>query len=432
MRANGQPNESQKKAAVNLSTSGSAGPRGAAGNGVGRAKPASVVAVKGSSPLKLVVHLVIILLLILAIRVVWNAYVEKKSRYQNTEQVVSENSQVMVVNEVRPKAGSVVKPSSEAHIDIDGVDDFSSGADPLILPKENIAQVMAELRGDLVRGSRSKMPQGTFKKGGNYFYHVDLPMTWIRAFWYAQQHGGHLAIPGSRATAAWMRDELADDDDAPFWVGAAKSGRDAWTLADGRAWQPKDPDVRAGDCVAVDAAGELLGLQGSAEHSFVIQWTSDGSNPGAIDNLLKITMNSLATSIPIYPPGTRSYGMRNYLYVPQVIDWKNAVLGARASGGHLMVVGEIVEAFNLEKMTKDVVAEDGIWLGGFHMPGKGWRWTTGEQWRSTRWPQSKPTKIADAALLIEPSGDWGQRSRDGVASGYIIEWSPDAKKVTNR
>jgi hypothetical protein len=224
-----------------------------------------------------------------------------------------------------------------------------------------------------------------------------------------------------------MREELARGKERSFWIGASKSGIHAWTLADGRPWRPNNASVSLGEYVSVGSTGELQPQEGAVELDFVIQWTLDGSNPGSVESLLKKTQTSLTTTAPSYPPGTRAFGIRRYFYVPQSVTWKDAVLSARSSGGHLVVVGGIAEKFNVEKMCKSLNVEDGIWLGGFHLDGKGWRWTTGEDWYSSDWPQSKPPATKDAALIMMPDGRWDERSREEKASGYLIEWSADSK-----
>ncbi len=405
------------------------GPAGGPG-----AKPAPMAPVKASSPNRLWLHLIIIVVLLVAIRVVWKAYNDKKEATQSTEQAtgISPGHEVRVIRKNRPNSNNQQRPRNRPSDNPGPIDDFPN--DPAIPQdtgpsSDEIAAMMERLRPDLARGSRGQMPKGTLEKNGHYFYHVNIPMTWRDAFWYAMIHGGHLAIPGSKVTTEWLRDEVAVGGEDPFWVGAAKSGRHAWTTVDGRAWRPKDPAVSSGEFVAVGMEGQLVGVKGPTERPFVIQWTRNGTNPGALAALLKITRESLATSSPIYPPGTHSYGIRNYLYVPQPLNWKDAVINARSSGGDLMVIGGIAEKFNAEKITKNIKAEEGIWLGGFHLPGEGWRWTTKEAWRSTEWPQNKPVQSPDVALLMTTDGEWQERARDSKASGYIIEWSPDAKSA---
>lgn len=408
------------------------GAKGAAVGGMDRpnaAPRAAVMLLKPPSSAKLWIHLVVIVVLLLAIKVAWGAYQQKKARNEAEDKANVSTHEVRVIPRSARPTG---QQSTPEYPHTREANDFPNDSDPrpgtqAALPKKDAAKELARLRSALSRGSRSELPPGTLEMDNRYFYYVNVPMTWDDAFWYAQMHGGHLAIPGSRATSEWMREKLVENDGMPFWLGAAKSGRHSWTLADGRSWRPRDPSVMLGEFLAVGTAGELKSLQGDLKREFVIEWSKDGRNPGSLESLLKTTKDSLATATPIYPPGTRAFGVRNYLYVPRSATWKQAVLAARAAGGNLVVIGGIAEKFNIEKLTEDADAPEGIWLGGFHLAGRGWRWTTGEPWISSDWPQGKEAKIKDSALLMRPGGGWDERSRDGMASGYVIEWSSDHK-----
>lgn len=403
------------------------GKRGAAANFTKPPKP--VVPVKPSSSLKLWVHLVIIILLLWAIRVVWGIHSDKRARNNASENQLSQPQEMDLVRPMQPRDDRAYQQPLPPDRN-DAADDFPHDPDPVVArPKKDPLSELARLKLALKRGSRSEMPDGTVELGNHLFYYVGMPMTWHDAFWFALEHGGYLAVPDAKATATWMRERLAPDADSNFWVGAARSGPYSWTLADGRPWRPRDPSMSLGEYVAVGSEGQLVSQEGQLQRDFIIQWSKDGSNPGSLESLLEITKQSTQGPSPIYPPGTMAFGVRRYFYVPITTDWKQAVLSARSSGGHLAVVGSIAEKFNIDKMTKSVSAEDGIWLGGFHLAGKGWRWTTGERWHSSEWPQDKAAQSSDGALLMSPGGLWAEKPRDEKASGYLIEWSDDHKNA---
>lgn len=403
------------------------GKRGSAAHFTKPPKP--VAPVKPPSSVKLWVHLIIIIALLWAIRVVWDIRSERKASNHAMENRQPHSDELHALRPERPPDDRAYqRPLSADRNDV--ADDFPHDPDPVVArPRKDPARELARLKLALKQGSRSEMPDGTVELGNHLFYYVDIPMTWHDAFWFALEHGGYLAVPDAKATAMWMRERLAPDPDSNFWLGAAKSGPYSWTLADGRPWRPRDPSISLGEYVAVGSEGQLVSQIGQVQRDFIIQWSKDGSNPGSLESLLEITKQSTQGPTSIYPPGTIAFGVRRYFYVPVKTDWKQAVLSARSSGGHLAVVGSIAEKFNIDKMTKSIRAEDGIWLGGFHLAGKGWRWTTGERWHSSEWPQDKAAQSLDGALLMSPGGLWAEKPRDEKASGCLIEWSDDHKNA---
>lgn len=375
--------------------------------------------------------ILIILVLLVAIKVAWGAYQTKKQRQE--EERLAKQPITSISRVVRMKRAPEAPPPRERS---KPWDPSQVGADPnrtdpsrtkrFEQPREDARELLEPLRQSLLKGSRAFMPKGTVASGDSHFFYVNVPMSWSDAFWFAIDHGGHLAVPDREATAEWMCEKVVPKQEDAFWVGAAKSGRNLWTLADGRPWETSNPMLNKGEFIAIGSDHMMQSYNAAAVMGFVIQWHRDGSNPGSLESLLKGTRDSLTTAAPVYPPGTRAFGTRRYLHVPRPVDWKEAVLTARAGGGHLVVATSIAENFHMEKITRDLDAPDGIWIGGFHLPAKGWRWTTGETWRSTDWPQDKPTEIQDAALALLPGGKWQAMPREGRASGFIIEWSDDA------
>ncbi|MDX1679536.1 MAG: protein kinase [Akkermansiaceae bacterium] len=418
-------------AGAKLATGGS-GPSGGAARGAGAspgARPAAMAAVKPASPFKLWIHLIIIVMLLVAISIAWKAYKEKKAETEAAKQA-SKSSPGRTYQVIHKKA----PPRQNKRWEDDAAAPMGqfpddAGADPVVTrPKRDVAGDLQRLRSALVSGARREMPAGTLKQGNHYFLHVDIPMTWEDAFWYAIDHGGHLAVPTRLATTDWMRDDLVGATGDAFWVGAAKSGAYTWTLADGRSWRPKEAAVKKGSYAAVGSDGSLEGRKDRETLEFVIQWTDGGPNPGSLESLLETTRKSLATSTPVYPPGTVAVNLRRYLYVPHATDWKTAVLSARSGGGNLAVISDLTEKFSIDKLTMNLDAPQGIWIGGFHLPDKGWRWSTGEAWTSTDWPQDKAAGDPESALLVQPGGKWEQGPRKQKTSGYLIEWSEDSTK----
>lgn len=389
---------------------------------------------KAPSGASMVLKVVIILALLMAIQIVWSAYRSKKERQQREQEAARSAPQASrVVRLKRPPTEprhSENKPSEPWDPSRAGENsDDASHPNRFERPREDGVEALAPLRQALRNGSRSSFPRGTVASGDHHFFFVNVPMTWTDAFWFAMDHGAHLAVPGGKSTVGWMSEEVVPSGEDSYWLGAAKSGRDLWTLADGRPWQITNPALNRGDFLGVVEGETLQSFNAAAEMGFVIQWNRNGKNAGSLDALLEKTRVSLGGTAAVYPPGTQTFGVRRYLYVPRPVAWRDAVLTARSAGAHLVVATSIAENFHMEKMTKGLDAPDGIWIGGFHLAGKGWRWTTGEPWRSTDWPQDKTTELKEAALALLPGGEWTEMPRDALASGFIIEWSPDSESA---
>jgi hypothetical protein len=145
--------------------------------------------------------------------------------------------------------------------------------------------------------------------------------------------------------------------------------------------------------------------------------------------LLAITRSSLTRPTQVYPPGTRAFGVRHFLYVARPLTWRQAVDLAAQSGGHLAVATQISETVNLDDLVRDVDAPDGIWLGAF-LRDATWQWITGEPWKTAKWAKGRDTATADAAIILDPGKGWDSRMQSDTASGFIIEWSQDHKGST--
>lgn len=306
-------------------------------------------------------------------------------------------------------------------------------ADPSGLPKPVVPEVpetpqesLARLRQDLASGSRSEMPVSALRKGEHDYFLVSEPMSWPDAVWFAERHGAHLAIPNTTADLTWLVNEVATGQGV--WIGAARSDRNSWALADGSPWKPAKQPTGIGQYLATDKHGFLRAEGVQARHPFIIQWHRDGTNPGTLDALLASTRNTITRPEPTFPPGTRAFGVRHYLFVSRPLTWRQAVDLAEKSGGHLAVPSGIAETVNLEEMTNDIAAQNGIWLGGF-LKGDHWLWITGEPWKTAKWTQSAATTTPGSALIIRPAEGWDAQDLSETASGFIIEWSNDRKSA---
>jgi serine/threonine protein kinase len=290
--------------------------------------------------------------------------------------------------------------------------------------KETPAESLARLRDALASGDRTEMPGGSVHQGDNDYFLVAETMSWPEAAAFADQHGGHLAIPNPSADLTWLVANVSNSE--AVWIGAARSGARDWSLADGSQWKPAKEPNGTGAFVAVDKSGFLRAAGPKQRLPFIIQWHRDGTNPGKLAALLARTGESLGKSAPSYPPGTIAAGNRNFLFVARPMMWREAVDLAATSGGHLAVASEPEEIAVVSEITNDLNADDGIWLGGFRK-GEQWIWITGEPWKTAKWAAGSSNDSPDSALIVRPGKGWDARNLSEISSGFIIEWSNDRK-----
>lgn len=289
---------------------------------------------------------------------------------------------------------------------------------------ESPNESLARLRNALASGKRDEMPVGSIRRGTNDYFFVAQPMSWPDAMGFAEQHGGHLAIPSTTAPLTWLIDQPNIDDG--LWLGAARNGLNSWALADGTAWRPKKQPSGIGQYLAADKHGFLRAENSKTTHSFIIQWHLDGSNPGALTTLLASTRSSLTQPNPKFPPGTRVYGVRRYYFASRPIPWQIAADLAETAGGHLAVPSSIAEISNIGEMTNDLDTKNGIWLGA-SLKNNQWQWITSEPWKNPKWADGTNTTLPNSALIIHPGKGWHTQNIATPASGFIIEWSNDRK-----
>ncbi len=300
-------------------------------------------------------------------------------------------------------------------------------------PPETPLESLERLRIDLVNGKREDMPIGTVRRGDIDFFYVPTPMTWSDAAWYAERFGGHLPIPNSPEDISWFAQKAPPQ--SVIWIGAGRSGRNAWSSIDGTFWKLPTPPRGIGTHVGVDDLGLVKGLDSKCQHPFIIQWHRDGSNPASIAAALLATRESLTQANPVYPPGTETFEGRNYLYVARPISWRDAAELAEKSGGQLAVISDKTEMANLASFASTLVAPNGIWLGGFYKD-KTWSWITGEPWTAPNWAAGVSSDKDASGVLLRPDKGLDVQNLSTLVSGFIIEWSkerdvsPVAPKVT--
>lgn len=289
---------------------------------------------------------------------------------------------------------------------------------------ETPMESLERLRSSLASGRRTDMPVGTIQQGDVDYLLVTERMSWPDAARFAEDHGGHLAVPGAGADAAWLMAEVTKGQAA--WIGVARVGSDSFTTVTGGVWDATDDPNGSGRHLSVEGSGISATDGDIATRAFIIQWHRDGSNPGKLASQLSATARSLGQPPKIFPPGTVNYGNRHFLHVRRAVNWEEAGKLAESAGGTLMVVSNPEEAANLKTMTAKLDSGTRIWLGGL-LDGNLWKWSTGEAWVMGDWADDADATDENSALCIRPGAGWDGLDRQEEASGFIIEWSEDAK-----
>ena len=93
-----------------------------------------------------------------------------------------------------------------------------------------------------------------------------------------------------------------------------------------------------------------------------------------------------------------------------------------------MVVSAEEEAEDLRNLIATLDPEERIWLGG-RLESDQWHWVTGEPWITAEWAEDADGGSDGSALVIYPGRGWDSHDSAEAASGFIIEWSADAKSA---
>lgn len=282
------------------------------------------------------------------------------------------------------------------------------------------------LRAQLAAGDRAEMPLGSEQIGDSTFLLVRTPMTWPQADRFARDHGGHLAMPSATVTLEHLA-ALAGDD-GRCWIGAGRSGREDWSLCDGTRWSPEKVPTGIGPYVSIDTHGLPRAHQPAETFAFLLQWRMDGTNPASLEQRLATTSQAISARNMLFPPGTRRFGDRLFLPIMEELSWAAAKKLAWSSGGHLAVPTEPEELAAAEELAESHQATAGLWLGGIHDDGA-WSWDSGETWQPAHGAKISGEAADRTALAMVPGNGLAALDRDATASGFLIEWSSDARKA---
>lgn len=381
--------------------------------------PRTIVRKKQGPNWKLALNVILNLVLLGSLPFAWKHFKETRARKERefNEQIAREKAdrEKSEATPAAPKTGGSLVPKTP---------DLPHPTPKPAPPTESPAESLARLKDALAAGQRDEMPVGSVQQGDSSYFLLTDPMSWPDAAYFAEQHGGHLAIPSAGADLMWLTAAVADK--RSIWIGAARNGRSTWALADGTPWSPKKEPGGSGSYLCVDHSGSLRAEAANTKLPFVIQWHKDGSNPGSLQAVLAKTRATLSNPNPVYPPGTVGLEKRHYLYIASPVTWREAVDISEKSGGHLIVAADPAEIPAISPWIDSFSAPHGIWMGGFRK-GDQWVWVTGEPWKSANWGKSGSTGSDQSALVTFPMRGWDARDASETASGFIVEWSDDSK-----
>ena len=293
---------------------------------------------------------------------------------------------------------------------------------------------LEEFRGGLYGGGRDRFPDGTIDRTSHFLFFVESPMTWTEASEFAEIHGGHLAAPTTQTDIDVLSKRMGNEM-RRVWIGGGASGRNQWAWVTGEEWTMRDPGTTLGYCAALTNTGIIKARPNGEKNPFVIQWSNDGSNVGALAAQLERLVPTLGTPSPAWPPTTVSQENRNFLLIQKEVSWDEADLIASTAEGHLVVISKPLEGiFVRDYLQSSLLSDQSVWLGGRRTKDDTWTWITGETWAKASWaPNSPDGGSSDSALRYLQSADavgWDDANpRAGNATGFLIEWSNDADQA---
>lgn len=397
-----------------------------------RPSPTPAPTSQTSSNLPFIRNLIIIAFLCFAIFAVWKATKQKEGRLAAQEAKLQEKRE----REERRKKAEAQRARNEREAQLANKEQANPSptenqmgsslpvpeeAPPLTLsPREQLEK----LRISLVEGRRDKFPEGTLQRGTSHFFFIDQKITWYEAIEFAEQYGAHLAIAPSKSDLSWLANEIPTDDD--IWMGAGAVSRSEWIWFDESiSFEHTRPRTSTKVAGALSNIGLFKARHPSERHPFFIQWDSDGKQLVSREKDLATLTETLTSSDPVWPAGIRSYEDRRYLTLAREVSQAEAAAIASEAGGTLAIPSNELEASFL----RDYAAESGLarlWMGGEKRSQK-WTWSTNESWDFARWSDGFPSEDIDASGVLLASDGWQNENPLANASGFIIEWSDDAK-----
>lgn len=286
------------------------------------------------------------------------------------------------------------------------------------------------LRAKLFSGRRDEFPRGSIDRSTHHLFFIDRAMTWSEASEFAERHGAHLATPSSQseidAIAARMSGEYQQ-----VWIGGGATSHTDWGWVNGDSWTFRKPSNTLGSCAVLTENSVIKARPNAEKNPFVIQWSYDGSNAGAVEEQLSRLVATLDSPSPAWPPSSVFHENRVFLLVYKSVSWDEAELIASSADGHLAVVSQALEGlFIRDYLQSALPSQQSAWLGASLIKGA-WTWETGEPWKKAAWapnsPDGGPRDTALRFLNAPDAAGWDDAQPSaGNAQAFLIEWSSDA------
>lgn len=308
----------------------------------------------------------------------------------------------------------------------------TSGGEPMPLPEPEPVvpltplEQLAELKSALAAGNRDGYPEGTQQRGSSHYFFVETPLTWYEAITFAEDHGGHLSVLPSDSDLAWVKTLITSGDQ--IWLGAGATARNGWEWFDDSAeFKDQKLTTSVGTAATVTKFGPIKGAKPATQLPFVIEWKNDGSNNGTQKAQLSRLVETIEARDTSWPPGTLTLEERRYLIIGRKLTLAEAESYALSYQGHLAVPSSEIEASFLRD-TAAVSGLEKLWLGG-QQKDSSWAWLTNEPWTFARWGDGFPSEESDLTGLVLTKDGWQNTDPNLEASGFVIEWSDDAKNA---
>jgi len=294
-------------------------------------------------------------------------------------------------------------------------------------PSQPREWTLGNLQDQLLRGERSRFPEGTWDLADRKVYFVGSAMSWGDASKFAEAHDAHLATIRNEEERLALISRLPEG--RTIWLGGGMTGAKSWGWVDGTTSALSKPVEATGRYLNMSGSGTIRALAGKTRHPFFLQWHLDGRNPGSFNAQLERFNLSIDQRLPAFPPGTVTSGERHYLVVERRLGWEKARDLAREANGHLAIPGNQDEHDYLGRVLTTCLKENAAaWLGGYYA-GASWRWITKEPWAFTAWsPQPARGFDPDATSLCFKTGEeagWDNVDPALELPAFVIEWSKD-------
>ncbi len=362
----------------------------------------------------IVAKILIIAILLMALLYVWSAYNRRK-----------EDSERRADMAEKLKGANDSKGRKNPWADLTNTPLTNKPQQPA--PPQPREWTLPNLQDRLLRGERSRFPEGTWDLADRKVYFVESAMSWGDASKFAEAHGAHLATIRNEEEQFALISRLPEGKTT--WLGGGMTGAKSWGWVDGTTSALSKPVEATGRYLNMSGGGTIRALAGKTSHPFFLQWHLDGRNPGSFNAQLQRFNLSIDQRLPAFPPGTVTSGERHYLVVERRLGWEKARDLAREANGHLAIPGNQAEHDYLGRVLTTCLKENmAAWLGGYYT-GDSWRWVTKEPWSFTAWSPPPARGLDSGAtslcFTVGEAAGWDNMDPALELPALVIEWSKD-------